>query len=73
MKFIQFYIDDREAVGMDGVHYCDGRWGLMRCMDEGHIRAHALRHVQPHYTGFRIMSGPRFSSARPVSPMVSLV
>ena len=54
------------AMASDGVFILDGRNNLETMKQDSRDQMHALRNVQPHYLGFAIMQGVRFSDSTEV-------
>lgn len=73
MRYVQFYIGEREALGSDGVMPLDGRLSLQSCIMAAAKQARSLRKVQPRYDGFRIMQGKSFSTGKALTGHIGIV
>lgn len=62
--YAQYTREGREVCGSDGVFVLDGRMSIDSMVHSAQVHQQWLYSVQPHYDGFKIMQGNRFSNSR---------
>jgi hypothetical protein len=75
--YVQFY-DKKlngeldESMGSDGVYHLDQRQTIDTQIATARLRAKTLKSVQPNYVSFKIMKGERYSTAKPLTDLISI-
>jgi len=69
MVYVQFYVNDKELLGSDGVYILDGRNNFHNMINDCYERVNKLRFVQPNINSFQIFKG-KFSDSKPISKKI---